>query len=238
MTWAAAYGPTPGSARSRGLELVVGELGRARASEPLEVHLALGDRARERGEVGAPVAGARDIAEEGLAGVRHHRGGGKARPRGPSGGPPAAGSPRCSTRAVTIRRVADQAQFVVQIVFTTSSKTVGLCTMRPAPRHPRQVGVAGRRRVEGRQVRVEPEHVAHARDQVVTHVNAGGRAEDDDRAPGRPGSIPDPSRPPAAGAERELERPRSFVQDRRGEVDEPVRVHRAPRDRPARRRDR
>ena len=32
-----------------------------------------------------------------------------------------------------MRSVADQAQFVVQIVFTTSSKTVGLRTIRPAP---------------------------------------------------------------------------------------------------------
>ena len=32
-----------------------------------------------------------------------------------------------------MRTVADQAQFVVQIVFTTSSKTVGLRSMRPAP---------------------------------------------------------------------------------------------------------
>ncbi len=33
-----------------------------------------------------------------------------------------------------MRSVADQAQFVVQMVFTTSSKTVGLRTSRPAPR--------------------------------------------------------------------------------------------------------
>jgi hypothetical protein len=29
--------------------------------------------------------------------------------------------------------VADHAQFVVHTVFTTSSNTVGLCTIRPAP---------------------------------------------------------------------------------------------------------
>ena len=32
-----------------------------------------------------------------------------------------------------MRTVPDQAQFVVQIVFTTSSKTVGLRSIRPAP---------------------------------------------------------------------------------------------------------
>ena len=32
-----------------------------------------------------------------------------------------------------MRTVADQAQFVVQIVLTTSSKTVGLRSIRPAP---------------------------------------------------------------------------------------------------------
>ena len=32
-----------------------------------------------------------------------------------------------------MRTVADQAQFVVQIVLTTSSKTVGLRSSRPAP---------------------------------------------------------------------------------------------------------
>ena len=33
-----------------------------------------------------------------------------------------------------MRSVADQAQFVVQTVLTTSSKTVGLRSSRPAPR--------------------------------------------------------------------------------------------------------
>ena len=35
--------------------------------------------------------------------------------------------------AVTIRTVADQAQLVVQIVLTTSSNTVALRSIRPAP---------------------------------------------------------------------------------------------------------
>jgi hypothetical protein len=35
--------------------------------------------------------------------------------------------------AWTIRVVADHVQLVVQIVLTTSSNTVGLWTMRPAP---------------------------------------------------------------------------------------------------------
>ena len=56
---------------------------------------------------------------------------GNALASGPS--PPAAGSPRSRTSAFTMRTVALQAQFVVQIVFTTSSNTVGLRSMRPAP---------------------------------------------------------------------------------------------------------
>ncbi len=58
---------------------------------------------------------------------------GKARPYGPSLGAPGAAAPRCSTRAPTIRLVADQVQLVVQMVLTTSSNTVGLRTIRPAP---------------------------------------------------------------------------------------------------------
>jgi hypothetical protein len=58
---------------------------------------------------------------------------GKARPLHPSAGAPAAGSPRCSTRAVTILVVRAQEQFVVHTVLTTSSNTVGLRIIRPAP---------------------------------------------------------------------------------------------------------
>ncbi len=47
--------------------------------------------------------------------------------------PPTAASPRCSTIAFTMRSVALHAQFVVQTVFTTSSKTVGPCSILPAP---------------------------------------------------------------------------------------------------------
>ena len=58
---------------------------------------------------------------------------GNARPQGVSGGAPAAGSPRFATIAWTMRTVADHVQFVVQIVFTTSSNTLALRTIRPAP---------------------------------------------------------------------------------------------------------
>src|SRR3989304_2427965 len=61
------------------------------------------------------------------------RGVGNARPWGPSAGATGAAAPRFATIAVTILRVADQAQLVVHTVFTTSSNTVGLCTIRPAP---------------------------------------------------------------------------------------------------------
>ena len=58
---------------------------------------------------------------------------GNARPYGPSLGAPGASAPRCSTRAPTIRFVADHAQLVVQMVLITSSNTVGLRIIRPAP---------------------------------------------------------------------------------------------------------
>ena len=41
--------------------------------------------------------------------------------------------PSSDTRARTITRVSAHVQFVVQIVFTTSSHTVGLRSIRPAP---------------------------------------------------------------------------------------------------------
>ncbi len=43
-------------------------------------------------------------------------------------------SPSSPTSAVTIRTVADHVQLVVQIVLTTSSKTVSLRISLPAPR--------------------------------------------------------------------------------------------------------
>ena len=60
---------------------------------------------------------------------------GKARPHAVAAGAPGAGSPSCRTSAPTIRSVADQAQLVVHTVFTTSSNTEGLRSMRPAPAH-------------------------------------------------------------------------------------------------------
>ena len=59
-----------------------------------------------------------------------------------------------------MRTVADHAQFVVQIVFTTSSKTVGLRIIRPAPVVTQaRSGSDGGGCVEGAEVLVEPEHV-------------------------------------------------------------------------------
>src|SRR5207248_1501885 len=46
---------------------------------------------------------------------------------------PDAGKREQAALAPTMRWVADQVQFVVQIVFTTSSKTDGLRSIRPAP---------------------------------------------------------------------------------------------------------
>ena len=52
-----------------------------------------------------------------------------------------------------MRSVADQEQLVVHTVFTTSSNTLGLRSMRPAPRaRPGEVGVGGREGVEGAEV--------------------------------------------------------------------------------------
>ena len=64
---------------------------------------------------------------------------GDGKERRPSG----AASPSPDTIAPTIRRVADQAQLVVQIVLTTSSNTVGLRSMLPAPRAAHASSVGG-----------------------------------------------------------------------------------------------
>src|SRR4029078_6404023 len=47
--------------------------------------------------------------------------------------PVGAASPSCDTSALTMRTVALQATFVVQIVLTAASKTVGVRSILPAP---------------------------------------------------------------------------------------------------------
>ena len=59
---------------------------------------------------------------------------GNARPRHPSSAEPGAGSPRRPTSAVIILVVRAQEQFVVHTIRTTSSNTLGLRIIRPAPR--------------------------------------------------------------------------------------------------------
>ena len=73
---------------------------------------------------------------------------------------------------MTIRTVADQVQLVVQIVLTTSSKTVSLRISLPAPRAAQvRSGSVREQRVELREVLVEPQDVAYA----FEHAGAGAR---------------------------------------------------------------
>ena len=93
-----------------------------------------------------------------------------------------------------MRTVADQAQFVVQIVFTTSSKTVGLRSIRPAPvvtqarsgswRRPRR-RASGPRRGEGR---ARPASEA-ARGRRVQAFDRGPRASRGPCDPRRPRTV-------------------------------------------------
>ena len=132
MMCAAAYGPTPGSARRLLFELVVGQLGRGGRGERFQVELAVGDGARQRSQVGASVARPDHVPIERAPAYRPSSRASGTRSsavryrRSP-------GRPRCSTIAFTMRSVALHAQFVVQTVFTTSSKTVGLWSILPAP---------------------------------------------------------------------------------------------------------
>ena len=67
----------------------------------------------------------------------------------------------------------DQAVFVVQIVFTTSSKTVGAAQHAAgADRTPRQLTVLFDERVEVEQVLVETEHVGDRRCQRLARTLA------------------------------------------------------------------
>ena len=120
-----------------------------------------------------------------------------------------------------MRTVADQVQFVVQIVFTTSSNTLGLRIIRPAPFAAQlQVRVARGDLVERPQVLVEAEHVRHGRAQVGhlrptgehLHLRVPLAALGDEhrrrRAP--------------AGREGQLERPRLLVDPVRRQVGDAV----------------
>ena len=160
---AAAYGPTPGSARSAAATLLVGELLRARAREGLEVEPARRDRFGQGPQVRAPVARSDSVTVKRTVSCGPWPPGSGT--RGRTARPPRGRARRGSRRArCTMRTVADHAQFVVQIVFTTSSKTVGLRSSRPAPDgHPGEVGVIRGDRVERRQVLVEPKHVRDLR---------------------------------------------------------------------------
>ena len=151
---AAAYGPTPGQreqarcstssseSSSRG-----GVPSRSRSSSPSATSAA------SAAQVGAAVAGADDVAvEDSSGGAPSPRASGR---RGRAGRRRRVGrgSPRSPTSAATIRTVPDQAQLVVQIVLTTSSKTVALRKSGRRRGHPAQVGVGrdrARRTARGR----------------------------------------------------------------------------------------
>ncbi len=98
--------------------------------------------------------------------------------------------------------VADHAQLVVQIVLTTSSNTVGLWTMRPAPAVTHdEVGIGGRGLVERREVGVEPQDVTDRRGELGRRAFGRRRAEDRDlRVTLAPRLDPDRPRASATGA--------------------------------------
>ena len=73
MMWAAAYGPTPGNARSVRSSSASGSSSRRGCRQRLQVELAVGDRAGERTDVRAPIAGADHVSIERLAGAGHAR---------------------------------------------------------------------------------------------------------------------------------------------------------------------
>ena len=90
-----------------------------------------------------------------------------------------------------MRSVADHAQLVVQIVFTTSSKTVGLRTSRPAPAVTQErSGSPSGERVEAGEIFVEAQHVPDGRDELADWRFARRRPVTEIRAlPGMPSPI-------------------------------------------------
>ena len=124
--------------------------------------------------------------------------------------------------AWTIRVVADHVQLVVQMVFTTSSNTVGLWTMRPARSSPTRG--RGRRGglVERREVGVQPKDVAHRRGEPGrTRSDTAGPSIETVACPARPASIRTVRGRPRPGAQRELDRPVVGRGPHRRQVDEP-----------------
>ena len=155
---------------------------------------------------------------------------GKARPNGPSARRRRAR--RGSRRArATMRTVADQVQFVVQIVFTTSSKTVGLRIIRPgARRHPREVRIGRGGLVERAQVLVEAQDVRDGRGAALGDRRARAPAEHLDlRVPLRPSETRTVVGRLAVERQRQLERPRLLVDPVRRQVGDAVRGDRPPK---------
>ncbi len=163
MTWAAAYGPTPGSASSRRSTSSSGSSAGRRLVQRLEIDARRRRRTR-RGRGGA-VRGSRPAPPRGRSprgAAAMAAGVGKARPPCRPRARPAPARPASRTRAPTMRSVADQAQLVVHTVLTTSSNTVGLRSMRPAPAHAQaSAGSPRGLRVEGAEVVVQAQHAPH-----------------------------------------------------------------------------
>ena len=206
--WAAAYGPTPGSASSRSATSVVGQV--AAAVERLEVERAVGDRGGDRAQVRPAVAGARDVLVEvvGRLGHRLRVGEGAAldtevlderghhanRPR-----PGAVGG-------------ADRLHDVLEDGRAPEHPA------RPAP-GPGELVVVRDHRVEARQVLVEPQHVAHDVEDARRTVDVGVS---------RPALAHAQRARAAVDRERGLERPRLLVEPVRDQLGDPVRGERAP----------
>ena len=107
-----------------------------------------------------------------------------------------------------MRIVADQVQFVVQIVFTTSSNSVALWTQAPrAAGYPAQIGIGRSDAVEFRIIAVQVHDAAHARGEFRLHggaAQAPGRGHA--REPGLPGAKFDDRRAAARETQRHAQR--------------------------------
>ena len=125
---AIAYGPDPGKREQLLGDLVVGV---GRVVQRLEVEPALRDLGGDRLQIWA--RGSRPWRRRGRRCSSASASAAGARERSPLRRRRSRGMPSSRTIALTIRTVADHVQFVVQIVLTRSSNTVGLRSIRPAP---------------------------------------------------------------------------------------------------------
>ena len=229
MMCAAAYGPDAREGEEERGQVVVRQLLAARPAERLEVERAGSDVGRERAEVRAPVAGAHDVAVEALVGGGHRGGGGEGaavRPvRRPGGGLAEVLDERADhalgRRPGAVRR-ADRLHDLLEH---------GRAAHEPAGalRDPGELGVGRGDGVEGGEVLVQPQDVRDRGEDVVRLPRPGARPAAVTRA--RPASAlgdPHRARPRPRQRHGDLERARLLVDPHRRQVDEPVRLDRAP----------